>query len=491
MGNTFEIQTVDPSTLLVDVNVRTDLRLNPEFVGSIKEHGVLVPIVAVKTADGLRVRMGHRRTAAAIEAGRDSVPVVITDSEAEGDAAEIDRLLTQHAENHHRAGFSVVDDANVAKQLSLMGLNASQIAKRTNTRKADVETALKVTGSELAFKATERYDLTLDQAAVLAEFEHDTETVTALVAAATTGQFNHVAQRARNDRAEAEAKAPVIAALTEAGIEVVARPGYDSASKMLDRLRTTDGEMISVETHAKCAGHAAFLEEETIYVDAEGTPLPTNQWGEVEFGDDVDDDEAEERYQAATTISQWAPSYVCTDWKANGHRDRYDYGSNKPTAAEKTDAEREADKKARALVIENNKAWKAARQVRSEWVRTFLTRKTPPANIGGFLAIALTRDADLVADVKGNGVTAEWFGADAATYGRSTDLAKTAEAANDKRAMVIALGTVLGGYEARADDKAWRENGDHSSTGRYLRFLAANGYVLADVETFAASKKTA
>jgi hypothetical protein len=88
-------------------------------------------------------------------------------------------------------------------------------------------------------------------------------------------------------------------------------------------------------------------------------------------------------------------------------------------------------------------------------------------------------------------VTAEWFGADAVTYGRSTDLAKTAEAASDKRAMVIALGTVLGGYEARADDKAWRENGDHSSTGRYLRFLQALGYVLSDVETYAASKKTA
>jgi ParB family chromosome partitioning protein len=355
MGTTLEIQTVDPSTLLVDVNVRTDLRLNKEFVGSVKEHGVLVPIVAVKTADGLRVRMGHRRTAAAIEAGRDSVPVVITDSETEGDAAEIERLLTQHAENHHRAGFTVAEDANVAKQLSLMGFKVADIAKRTNTKKADVETALKVTGSELAFKATQRFDLTLDQAAVLAEFEDDTETVTALVAAAKTGKFDHVAQRARNDRAEAEAKAPVTAALTEAGIPVVTRPGYDSASKMLDHLRTKDGETISVEDHAKCSGHAALLEEEHIYIDPDGTPIPTDQWGNFDLGD-MDEDEAEKRIDAAHTVSQWAPSYVCTDWRANGHRDRYDYGSSKPTAAEKTDAEREADKKARALVIENNKA---------------------------------------------------------------------------------------------------------------------------------------
>jgi ParB family chromosome partitioning protein len=491
MGTTLEIQAVDPSTLLVDVNVRTDLRLNPEFVGSVKQHGVLVPIVAVKTADGLRVRMGHRRTAAAIEAGRDSVPVVITDTEAEGDAAEIDRLLTQHAENHHRAGFSVAEDANVAKQLSLMGVKVADIAKRTNTKKADVETALKVTASELAFKATERYDLTLAQAAVLAEFEDDTETVTALVAAVKTGQFDHVAQRARNDRAEAEAKAPVIAALTEAGVEVVGQPSWSSPAKVLSELVTKDGQDITAEDHASCDGHAAYLVETHTYVEPDGTELPTNRWGHVEFDDDISEEEADRRFAAATMVSTWSPIYVCTGWKANGHRDRYDRGSDKPKAADKTDAERDADKKARALVIENNKAWKAARQVRSEWVKTFLTRKTPPANIGGFLAVALTRDADLVADVKGNTIAADWFGVASPGYGRSADLIKAAGAASDKRAHVIALGTVLAGYEARATDSAWRENGDHSSTGRYLRLLKTLGYVLSDVETYAASNKTA
>lgn len=142
-------------------------------------------------------------------------------------------------------------------------------------------------------------------------------------------------------------------------------------------------------------------------------------------------------------------------------------------------------------MIENNKAWKAAREVRNDWVKTYLTRKTPPAAAGPFLAVALTRDADISADVKGNHVASEWFGATSVnTYGRSADLTKVAEGANDKRALVIALGTVLGGYEARATDGAWRENGDHSSTGRYLRFLASNGYVLSDVEAYAVSSDT-
>lgn len=492
MGTTLEIQTVAPSTLLVDINVRSDLRLNPEFVASIKDQGVLVPIVAVQTPDGLRVRMGHRRTAAAVEAGRTSVPVVIADSELEGDAAEIERLLTQHAENHHRAGLSVSDEANAAKQLSLLGLSAAQIAKRTQTKKSHVETALAVAASELAFKATDRYDLTLDQAAVIAEFEDDTEAVTALVASIQSGKFNHVAQRARNDRAEAESKAPAIAALVAANIEVVTKPLWNSTAKGLGSLVTKDGEPIETDTHATCPGHAAYLRQEQTYVDADGTPLPTNHWGDIDFGDEVDEEEADRRVDASTVIDQWLPEYVCTDWKANGHQDRYDRSTAKVKAEDKTEVEREADKKARALVIENNKAWKAAREVRSAWVATYLTRKTPPTSTGPFLAVALTRDAEIVTDIKGNHVAAEWFGAnDSNACGRSGSLSDSAATANDKRALVIALGTVLGGYEARATDGAWRENGEHSSTGRYLRFLAANGYVLADVETYAASKKTA
>jgi ParB/RepB/Spo0J family partition protein len=226
MAKTIEIQNIDPTTLLVDINVRTDLNLNNEFIGSIKDHGVLVPIVAVRCADGLRVRMGHRRTMAAVQAGRDSVPVLITDTDTdtEGNAGEIERLLTQHAENHHRAGLSVTDDANVAKQLSLMGLSPTQIAKRTHTKKAHVDTALTVAGSELATKAADRYDLTLDQASAIAEFEDDTETVTALIAAIQTGRFDHVTQRARNDRADTLAQGPAIAALADAGVQLVARP---------------------------------------------------------------------------------------------------------------------------------------------------------------------------------------------------------------------------------------------------------------------------
>lgn len=57
------IEQVDPASLLVDLKVRHDPRVDAAFTASIKELGVLVPIVAVRTAErALRVRFGHRRT---------------------------------------------------------------------------------------------------------------------------------------------------------------------------------------------------------------------------------------------------------------------------------------------------------------------------------------------------------------------------------------------------------------------------------------------
>jgi ParB family transcriptional regulator, chromosome partitioning protein len=125
------VEVLDPASLLVDVNVRHDARLDPAFVASIKEHGVLVPIVAVRTAEGgVRVRFGHRRTLGAIEAGRQLVPVVIVADEAgdptSGDtAAQVERIIGQWAENEHRTGLTVAERVDAMAQLSAFGVSAT------------------------------------------------------------------------------------------------------------------------------------------------------------------------------------------------------------------------------------------------------------------------------------------------------------------------------------------------------------------------------
>ncbi len=126
---------------------------------------------------------------------------------------DADRIVHQMAENDHRSGMSNADRISGVKQLAAFGLTAAQIKRRTARPRAEVDAALVVAGSELAEKAAQRWDyLTLDQAAILAEFEDDAEAVKALMLAAKEGHgFDHAAQRLRDEREDAAA----ITAMTE------------------------------------------------------------------------------------------------------------------------------------------------------------------------------------------------------------------------------------------------------------------------------------
>ena len=212
------VEQVDPGTLLVDVNVRAETVADKDFVASVKDLGVLQPIRAVRTAEGgLRVEFGHRRTLAAIEAGLATVPVIVVADEQTDQAGTVERIVRQYAENEHRTGLTEADKLGVVEQLALLKVSAAQIAKRTRMKRPQVDQALAVTGSELAKAATGRYDLTLDQAAAIAEFDTEPETVKALVAATKTGQFDHVLARARQDRDDAVQQAELTEQLAQAG----------------------------------------------------------------------------------------------------------------------------------------------------------------------------------------------------------------------------------------------------------------------------------
>jgi ParB family chromosome partitioning protein len=205
-----ELVHVDPATLVVSANVRADAGLDKQFVASVKDQGVLVPIVARRGEDGqLHVQLGQRRTLAAVEAGRPLVPVYVVDIPDDGKAGEVVRIVRQIIENDHRQGLRDADRVHAHQQLALLGLSAGQIARRTRAGVRRVKASLAVAGSELVAAAMDRFDLTLAQAEVLAEFDDDPEAVKALTVTARQDpdQFGHVAQRLRDDRAEAAARA--------------------------------------------------------------------------------------------------------------------------------------------------------------------------------------------------------------------------------------------------------------------------------------------
>lgn len=69
------LEHIDPNLIVVEVNVRTEAHLPREFVASIKQNGVLTPILARRDTQGtVIVRAGQRRTLAAREAGLVTIP---------------------------------------------------------------------------------------------------------------------------------------------------------------------------------------------------------------------------------------------------------------------------------------------------------------------------------------------------------------------------------------------------------------------------------
>lgn len=85
------IEHIDPNTIEVETNVRTIVNVDAALVASIREFGVLEPVVCRRTEDGtVQVRMGQRRVLAARKAERPTIPAYIV----EGDDTTVTRLVS-------------------------------------------------------------------------------------------------------------------------------------------------------------------------------------------------------------------------------------------------------------------------------------------------------------------------------------------------------------------------------------------------------------
>lgn len=121
----------------------------------------------------------------------------------------------------------------------------------------------------------------------------------------------------------------------------------------------------------------------------------------------------------------------------------------------------------------------AVQTVRREWLAQFLTRKTAPKDCAPFVATALANGWE-GADLGHHGVTEVLtsLGVDASR--------KAVAKATTGRAMVLILARVLAAYERQTDRNDWRQSS--TCTRDYLRFLAAQGYDLSEVEQRATKK---
>ena len=478
-----ELLWVDPRILIVGVNVRDEANLDRYFVRDIGDRGVREPIT-VRRSDGgaLVVRKGKRRTLAAIEAGLERVRVFIEpepDPNVEDIAAQIERIVDQLGENAHRSRNSDADEVRAHQELLDLGLSAGQIARRTHTPTKRVRVTTAVARSELASAVLARYDLTLDQVAVIAEFDDRTgegvEAVKLLTVSAQRdpGQFAHLAQRLRDRGEDQQRRAARVAELTEAGIRIInsdnpsehgtgpddADPEGGSTSTagatMLSNLRPTadgqNGTALSEDDHASCPGHAASVGVE-------------RGW----------------RGGAMVTTTWW-----CTDPDAYGHAPRWDRPTSSGSETRQPGPMSEQDKAERRRVITNNQDWDSATTVRKQWLTALLARKSAPKDAGRYIAATLARGShDVRKAMESSHPTAcALLGLEApASYysGKLNPISVALETAPSPRLAVITLAVLLGAAEDGTSRNSWRS--PSSDTRSYFAALAAWGYELSPVE---------
>lgn len=514
------LEHLDPHTLEMEHNVREEAHLTAEFMASVKEHGVLIPIAAIRAANGrLSVRAGQRRTLAACVAGLATVPVYVRNATTADDkAGTVERIAEQIVENDQRRDLTDAQRAVGIQQMIDAGASVTKVAKRLSVHKDTVKAAATAAKSDTALKCLAEGQLSLEEAAVLTEFEDVPGAVDRLMQRAGSSYFNHTVAQLRQQKADAEAEAKAAQHWIGRGFGCLQeRPArFDLNCVPLSRLEVAEGVQADETAVTDPAHWAVVLYESDGYVDAETGEVVDEDAVDWDTQDDPEATPAEGLRHVSTVKEEtvFVPEYFCLDYGAAGLTlDKYfarsagvaegddaedaadlDEGARE-AARQRAEAEKaEAEKRERRKVLALNKLGGAALAVRRDFVKKLLSRRTAPKGASIFVTDCLARDSYMLTAHNAAEVTAELLGLDGA---QSVNTIGSTLAANaDARAQVLTLALVLGALESRTVKDAWRNAGPMSSSrqvtcGDYLRWLAANGYTLATVEEVMTGDKTA
>lgn len=453
-----ELVTLPALNVAIEHNVRTAADLDPAFLASVKRHGVLLPTLGYRDQKGrIIVRDGQMRVLAAIEAGCD-VPVYVT--AREDDTAK--RIAEQLVANERRTALTDADRLQAYRQLELAGLSVTAIARETGTKRDTVKATLTVAKSDAATAAVVDRQASFTAALLVAEFDGDPESVTALIEAIDNGydddELTHYAAELRQDRDHRQARAKVLTDLTADGKRVV---GEDDDYETLDRLTDagddvtdwSDRHPLTAEAHQECQGAAWTV----------------TQWGEPE------------PVQVCTTPDAHHPRYRRYSALISVGGSTAAAGESDEDRTARLDAEAEERRAARRTLIANNKAWDAADEVRREWVTALVQRKTAPKDAARFLALALTRHSG-TRYASGTVTARGLLGIETTGWEPEAVAAWTEE--HPTKGLHVALAVVIAGFENSANREWWRT--PNPDARGYLNQLAAWGYPLSRVEQIAA-----
>ncbi len=497
---------VDPATLVVGSNVRTDTHPDArDFAASIRTRGVLEAITAYRDpdaaqdADRLVVLRGQRRTLVAATVGTPTgtVPVRVVPA-----PSEADRIVDQLTENLHRAPMHQAEVLGGVEQLALVGVSAAQIAKRTALKRATVDAALAVTRSDTARTRLLEDSLTLDQAALFAEFEDNPAALEQLARSVEWGRpLEHLAQRLRDEATERAEITAEAARLRDQGLPVLDPDEAPVSIRRLrlDDLRTADGDPVPETAWPTIPGAAVVVVKE--WQDPDPLPNPDDD-DDDQDASSADGDEDGDGVEEPEAVEVLVPVWICLAPSAAGLHHRWDAtptrpgtsgglsGPSMPTALD-ADALQDAAREERRTVIANNKAWASAETVRRTWLAQFLLRKTPPAGAEALIAEALVTGHHSLSkaldqahprlrDLLPHTVTASSEIA-SPWADRAADRARLlARATTPKAATMLTLGVVLAAWEDSTGKHTWRN--PTAWDARILTTLQGWGYQPSDVE---------
>jgi ParB family chromosome partitioning protein len=118
---------------------RMDQDLLDELAASIREHGVLQPILVTETLDGYQLVAGERRFRASIQAGLERIPAVIRQ------LADRDQLELALVENLQRADLGPMEEATAFQALvDEFELTHDAIAQRVGRAKSTITNTLRL-----------------------------------------------------------------------------------------------------------------------------------------------------------------------------------------------------------------------------------------------------------------------------------------------------------------------------------------------------------
>jgi ParB family chromosome partitioning protein len=132
-----EINLLQPNPLQVRSLIKSDSLV--DLVESIKEHGILEPLVVAKTPAGFQIIAGERRWRAAKIVGLKNVPVIVKETDARG------MLELALVENVQREELNPIERAQgFQRLLDEFSLSVTEISKRIGKSPAYVSNTLRL-----------------------------------------------------------------------------------------------------------------------------------------------------------------------------------------------------------------------------------------------------------------------------------------------------------------------------------------------------------